>query len=287
MREQRREQHDSPVAERFDQQPGKLARLRVDRGGEAHRRGLEPVAFVIGREAALGSLAQRAVERVGFCIRRLHAFPKRGRDPPDQAVVQLGGEVGLRELSRFGNSAPPAFGDQHRHRPRRDHAIGVLDETVDQARPVGIVGRVRRQRVAEQFLPHPRHQLAHQLGVAQQARAREPRQHGGRRIAERLRQRGFAPRAQQTRAMLANLGLDRVDQPAQQHRQRRAGPLVEPRFLGQKEVVDRDHQALQRRHVGASRTRKQLLSADGGAIAHVDRVVRHVPRLAEVSLRRD
>ena len=55
----------------------------------------------------------------------------------------------------------------------------------------------------------------------------------------------------------------------------------------QEKIINGDEQRAIGTQLLSRRTREQLCGTDGGAIAHAERLVRHVPRVAEVSLIRD
>ncbi len=127
MGEQRDEQHDAPVAQRFDEHaessPGCRRRsLRRNaspppRAGRLRHRPLGCASPLRTSARSSASLIPSSPSRSAAAV---HARPSCGAARRDRSVW---------ELSHFGTARPAtAFGDQHRHRAGGDHPIGVLDK---------------------------------------------------------------------------------------------------------------------------------------------------------------
>ncbi len=236
------------------------------------------------RNAARRRLDQRPVERWQSLTRQFDDSLAQGsRDPPDQAVVKLGGKIGPGRQP-LGFAAPPALGGEQRHRRAGDHTVGMLDQPGEQAGAIGILRRIHRQGLGQHILARASDQLAHQLGIAQQAGRGEPVENRCP-LFELRGKFGRITGGEQARCMAPHRTFDRGDQRGERAAERRTQPFVEPRVLGQKEIVDRDREPVIGAQICCSRAGEQLADPPVGAIIHVAVIARHVPRLRDLSLR--
>ena len=277
-RQQRDEQSDVAVAERVGQQRGQLARLRVDCGGQPHRGAFDPVAFVMRAERAQRGVGQHAV---GLGAGQL--LVDRGRDPPDQAMVQFGGKFGLAHPAGVEKPAPPSFGRHHRQRGARNVRVGTGGQPREQARRAVLVRRGDRAA----------YRRANPAGSARSIRASG-------------RDRAAMPLAisrSSTGSPSLNQRLDRhpaaaSDRAARRRKspstaatiaasvagQRRARPVVEPGIVVNEEIVDRLRQSAIGATQRSRRAREQLTGAPAGAVVNVASVDRHGEAIASASL---
>ncbi|GAA0336200.1 hypothetical protein GCM10009087_53340 [Sphingomonas oligophenolica] len=86
--------------------------------------------------------------------------------------------------------------------------------------------------------------------------------------------------------MPGNRSFDCADERREGAAERGTRPLIESRFVSEKEIVDRNDKPVIGAQIRGRRASEQLADPPVGAIIHVAVIARHAPRLRDLSLRR-